>query len=134
VSLAFLCDPIKVCVMKNQVSWSYNLHRLCREERTLTHLWLVWNALQNFQLLERISQILRHQYQEKCQSHKEHTDTGVLLLMDHSQTHLEHKEQQSEDPGHMDISYIMQWWDKGHQFWLQNGNLSRGHTETDVWQ
>ncbi|XP_047384934.1 double homeobox protein B [Sciurus carolinensis] len=51
------------------------------------------------------------QFQEECQNHKE--QTGIGVLKDPSQPHPEHKEPQ--DLGHIDISFIMQWWDEGRQ-------------------
>ncbi|XP_047392514.1 double homeobox protein B-like [Sciurus carolinensis] len=57
------------------------------------------------------------QFQEECQNHKEQTVIGVIPLKDPSQPQPENKEPQY--PGHIDISYIMQWWDKGHQALIQ---------------
>ncbi|XP_033621202.1 double homeobox protein B-like [Fukomys damarensis] len=54
------------------------------------------------------------QYQEKCQNGKEYSDTGALQGANHSQPHPE-QEQEFPDPGHSDIVYITQWWDKGRQ-------------------
>uniref|UniRef100_A0A5F5PGK4 Homeobox domain-containing protein n=1 Tax=Equus caballus TaxID=9796 RepID=A0A5F5PGK4_HORSE len=66
------------------------------------------------------------QYQEKCQDHKEQTDTGVLQLKDNSQPHSEHKKQPPQDLGQVDISYIMQWWDEGYQALLAEWDPQKG--------
>ncbi|KAM5207908.1 double homeobox protein B [Hipposideros larvatus] len=52
------------------------------------------------------------QNQEKCQNHKQQTGTGALQLKDYCQPHPEHKKHQLQDLGHVDLSYIMQWWDE----------------------
>ncbi|XP_012927094.1 double homeobox protein 4C [Heterocephalus glaber] len=56
-----------------------------------------------------------YQYQEKCQNDKGYSGTGALQGKNHSQPHPQQKEQEFPGLGHIDISYIMQWWDKGRQ-------------------
>ncbi|XP_030780135.1 double homeobox B isoform X1 [Rhinopithecus roxellana] len=52
------------------------------------------------------------QYQEEHQNHKEHTGSGVPQFKSHSQPEPEHREEQPLNLGQLDISNILQRWDK----------------------
>ncbi|KAM6177460.1 double homeobox protein B [Erethizon dorsatum] len=50
----------------------------------------------------------------RLHSDEGYTGPGALQGENHPQPHREHKEQPLPE-GHIDLSYIMQWWDKGRQ-------------------
>ncbi|XP_063102751.1 double homeobox protein B [Cavia porcellus] len=60
------------------------------------------------------------------QNDKGYIGPGVLQGKNHSQPHSEHKEQPLPDLGQIDLSYILQWWDKDRQALIAEWDPQKG--------